>query len=133
MENVIPGPNTIFLTLIQPSQSIRIAGISVNTCEINLSKNNYELIKKFTTTNTDAFSWLEIKPKQQIPGKSYDIKDHNQVKRLLQNILDGVWGKGAWTNNHHYLPLKDAFFEMSENRDRRIRLRIPVNNVHIIK
>jgi hypothetical protein len=76
--------------------------------------------------------WLEIKPKSPVGSeKNYDIKDYNELKRLLAALLDGLFGKGNWTQEQHAKPLKSLLFEMSENRERKIRLRIPKENLHL--
>ena len=75
--------------------------------------------------------WLEIKPKNFDVSKDYDINDHNELKRLLEALLNGLFGKKNWTKDKHYEPLKTTLFEMSENRERKIRLRIPKENILI--
>ena len=64
-------------------------------------------------------------------NKTFDINDYNEVKRLLVAILDGVFGKDSWTVDHHLNPLKTTLFEMSEKRDRKIRLKIHSNNISL--
>jgi hypothetical protein len=77
--------------------------------------------------------WLEIKPKNfKNTQKSFDINDYNEIKRLLFALLDGIYGKGNWTKELHLYPLKETLFEMSEKRERRIRLSIPVTNITIV-
>jgi len=74
--------------------------------------------------------WLEIKPKSSVqPNREYDINDHNEIKRLLFALLDGLFGKGNWTQDHHLKPLKDSLFEMSAQRERKIRLAVPSENI----
>ena len=74
--------------------------------------------------------WLEIKPKSESrPEKNYDIQDHNEIRRLIHALLDGIFGKGNWTRNLHEQPLRQALFEMSEKRERKIRLALPAANV----
>ncbi|MEM9647421.1 MAG: hypothetical protein AAF969_03000 [Bacteroidota bacterium] len=76
--------------------------------------------------------WLEIKPKNfSVTGKKYDISDYNQIKRLLAALLDGLFGEGNWSKEQHLIPLKNTLFEMSENRDRKIRLIIPPENIFL--
>ena len=75
--------------------------------------------------------WLEIKPKNFDGAKNYDINDHNELKRLVEALLNGLFGKKNWTKNKHFTPLKNTLFEMSENRERKIRLQLPKENIHI--
>ena len=77
--------------------------------------------------------WLEIKPKNFDTLKSYDINDHNELKRLMEALLDGLFGKKNWTKDMHFTPLKNTLFEMSENRERKIRLLLPKENIYIEK
>ena len=96
-----------------------------------LSPTLYELFLKFAQRRSNSEDqWLEIKPKNfAIGNKTFDINDYNEVKRLTNAILDGVFGKKNWTTDHHYNPLKNTLFEMSERRDRKIRLKIPKENI----
>ncbi|WP_431124923.1 hypothetical protein [Flagellimonas flava] len=77
-------------------------------------------------------SWLEIKPKNFTAGeKNYDIGDYNQIKRLLNALLDGLFGKGNWSREQHLIPLKNTLFEMSESRNRKIRMILPPENIFL--
>ena len=97
---------------------------------ITLSPSLYELLLKFAERKkSNSDDWLEIKPKGDQRGKEYDINDYNEIKRILQRLLDGLFGKDNWTKNKHELPLKLALFEMSEKRERKIRLAIPSENI----
>lgn len=138
MENIIPDSRYITLGLRRSKNDsgkvqhlVGVGGIfGPKPQQLSLSHSSYELLSAFIEARlTD--DWLEIKPKNddRSTGRTYPISDHNQIKRLIQNLLDELFGKGAWTQNHHYLPLREALFEMSDKRDRRIRLRLPVENV----
>ncbi|GMN09327.1 hypothetical protein MTsPCn9_02170 [Croceitalea sp. MTPC9] len=99
--------------------------------EVKLSNASFELLKRFAESRKlSPESWLEIKPKHHaIKERAYDINDYNEVKRLLIALVDGLFGKGNWTNEHHLLPLKNTLFELSEKRERKIRLSIPPDNI----
>lgn len=94
--------------------------------EILLSAAHYNLLLKFAKRKKEADTWLEIKPKSDIYGAQYDIKDYNEIKRLLNALLDGLIGKHLWTKNLHEQPLKATLFEVSA---RKIRLAIPADNL----
>lgn len=98
---------------------------------LNLSNKNYDLLAKFIDRKcNDPEGWLEIKPKSNArAGITYDVNDHNEIRRLLSSILDGVYGKGLWTKTEHEIPLKSLLFEMSSQRERKIRLSIPPSNL----
>ena len=99
---------------------------------VQLTPALYRLFKEFALRKQDMNDdWLEIKPKNFDVSKEYDINDHNELKRLLEAILNGLFGKKNWTKDKHYEPLKVTLFEMSENRERKIRLRIPKENIYI--
>lgn len=107
--------------------------IGLNEHKINLSASPYELFLRFAQKRMDASDdWLEIKPKNH-PQKEklFDINDYNEVKRLLVVLLDGFFGKGNWTKDHHLTPLKKTLFELSEKRERKIRLLIPPENISL--
>ncbi|MEM8888680.1 MAG: hypothetical protein AAGD28_11910, partial [Bacteroidota bacterium] len=99
---------------------------------IPLSPTLYKLLLLFAQRKQEGEEWLEIKPKADSrPEKTYDIQDHNEIKRLMIALLDGLFGKGNWTKNLHEHPLRTALFEMSEKRERKIRLKLPSSNISI--
>lgn len=100
---------------------------------VDLSNKNYDLMSKFISKRINSEEgWLEIKPKSDTrSGKQFDINDHNEIKRLLSSILDGIYGKGLWSKAEHEVPLKAILFEMSSQRERKIRLLIPASNLDI--
>ena len=77
--------------------------------------------------------WLEIKPKN-LPNttQQFDIKDYNEIKRMLHAILDGYFGKSTWTKDQHETPLKKFLLERSDDKERRVRLSLPPANVEIL-
>jgi len=141
-EKLIPAAKDIFLKLkLEKAESgkydhiAQVSGFRQNeNHSIKLTPANYNLLKVFAERKQDPNNdWLEIKPKNESrDGKSYDIKDHNEIKRLINSILDGIFGKQMWSKDQHERPFKEAIFEMSEKRERKIRLKIPVSNITII-
>ena len=104
-----------------------VGGIfNIKNKETHISKSNFALLEKFITQRKNGSDgWLEIKPKNDSrDGKIYDINDYNEVKRLIHTLLDGLFGKGLWSKDQHEKPLKEALFEISKNRDRKIRLSV---------
>ena len=98
--------------------------------KVALTASQYELLHHFATAKCSGLDeWLEIRPKHPIAKKNYDIKDHNEVKRLLNALLDGLYGKGNWTKELHLQPFKETLFELSKKRERKIRLRLPPENI----
>ena len=139
-ENVIPENSKLHLLLrkmkLENSKMkylVAISGIPhMPVRECHLSRGNFELLEKFAEAKAAGDQWLEIKPKESTRGqKSYDIKDHNEIKRLLNSILDGLFGKGSWSSENHFIPLKNALFEYSKERPRIIRLQLSPRQVNI--
>ena len=137
-ENVIPDAAHMFLAFEQKKEAngkinrlVRLNGIPGKPhSEVPLTPALYTLLLTFAQQKKKGEGWLEIKPKSESrPDKNYDIQDHNEVRRLIHALLDGIFGKGNWTKNLHELPLRKALFEMSEKRERKIRLALPGENV----
>ena len=138
-ENVLPEPKHLFfrfdkkkLTSGKFQQVVYLKGIpGKEECVISLTPALFKLFHKFADRKKGLEDdWLEIKPKNESRAeKQYDIADHNQIKRLCTSMLDDIFGKEAWTNEQHLKPLKSTLFEMSDKRERKIRLRIPSNNL----
>lgn len=112
--------------------SVKVSGVGNSAKSIRLSSAHYALLEKFIArrTNTED-GWLEIKPRRSIPGKVYDIHDYNEVKRLLQALLDGIYGKKEWSKEREESTWKEVLFELSPNRERKIRLRLFPNQVSL--
>lgn len=99
--------------------------------KIALTQASYKLMLEFASRKKTSEGWLEIKPKNASLNKTFDINDYNEIKRLLISILDSIFGEGNWTKNKHFDPLKSALFEKSEQRNRKIRLSIPPENIYL--
>ena len=140
-ENIIPTAKDIFLNLRLVKNGdgkfehiAHVKGFpGKEDQDIKLSPANFKLLELFVKRKLDTDNeWLEIKPKSESrTGKVYDIKDHNEIKRITHSILDGVFGKQMWTKEQHEAPLKSTIFEMSEKRERKIRLKIPADNLSL--
>ncbi len=140
IETVIPQPHQLRLRFLKNKVPIgknnfqvALGGFPGSEDRIvQLSPALYRLFKSFAKQRiTKTEGWLEIKPKNFDDSKTYDINDHNEIKRLLAALLDGLFGKQGWTKEKHFIPLKTTLFEMSELRERRIRLLIPKENIII--
>ncbi len=106
-----------------------------NTAPVRLTPALHDLLSRFAARRTDEDAteggWLEIKPKHEgRRGRSYDIRDHNEVRRLLHALLDGLYGAGHWAREQHELPLRETLFETDEARPRMIRLALPPAAIH---
>lgn len=112
--------------------AVFVKGLTGNEVKkITLSATHYNLFLKFATRRkVEPEGWLEIRPKSETRNsRTYDIKDHNEIKRLIGAILDGVFGKDLWSKDKHELPLRQTLFEMSKQRARKIRLSLPGENI----
>ncbi len=105
-----------------------------NQCAIRLTKSPFDLLMLFAQKRQSDNPWLEIKPKSESrPSKVYDIQDYNQIKRLIEGLLDGIYGKGNWLKAKHFESLKSALFEGDESKSRRIKLKIPADNIQLLE
>lgn len=114
--------------------SLIINGINNKSILVKLTRGQYHLLHVFAQKKKwdQDKGWLNIKPKsEKRNGDKYDIKDHNEIKRLTHGLLDDIYGKSMWTKNSHELPFKEIFFEQSETEDRKIRLSIPASNIKL--
>lgn len=140
-ENVIPKPQQLFLSFEaykqadgRLEQQVLLKGLpGLIDRRITLTPALYELLLKFARRRVaEAEGWLEIKPKSEgRTGKSYDINDHNEIKRLLTALLDGIFGRDQWAERQHLQPLKQSLFERSKKRGRRVRLALPAENISL--
>ncbi len=140
-ENVLPEAGQLFLRFDRQKLNngklqhlVHLGGLQGSEeRQIALTPALFNLLYKFAQRKKgDKEDWLEIKPKKDARSdRLYDISDHNQIKRLLVCLLDGLFGKDAWTNEQHLKPLKATLFEMSEKRERKIRLRVPARNLSL--
>lgn len=139
-ENVIPGPEHLFLSLERRKNEsgkyefrAQLKGIPGKSDRpVALTPAMYDLFLTFARRRREGAGWLEIKPKSDPrSAKTYDIQDHNEIKRLLTALLDGIFGEGSWTRNLHEQPLRTALFELSDKRDRKIRLRLPAEHIFL--
>lgn len=140
-ENVIPKPQHFHLgfqkqknTKGKLEQLVLVRGFPGDKVrKVPLTPALYELLLKFARRRKNGSNdWLEIKPKGSVfSGKNFDINDYNEIKRLLIALLDGIFGKENWTRDHHLKPLKNTLFEMSEKRERKIRLAVPPHNISL--
>ena len=133
-ENIRLSPSLFKLSLFKSENKLSISGVNgdYNNSDVILTDTYFKLLDKFVTRKIQGDGWLEIKPKNDPrSGKVYDITDHNQLKRLLHAILDSLYGKGNWTKEQHLNPLRKAFFEMSEKRERKVRLAIDREQISV--
>ena len=139
-ENVIPSSEHFYVKFNKIKnnkdkfeQFVMLKGLpGGNERKVKLTPALYNLFLKFAQQKKEqGDDWLEIKPKNFELSRTYDINDHNEIKRLLTALLDGIFGKENWTRDHHLNPLKNSLFEMSEKRERRIRLALPPENIDL--
>jgi len=133
-ESLIPAPTQIKVFFNKKERSVALKGFPGDSIrKIVLSPGSFDLFYKFAECKKNSSKdWLEIKPKNfEGSTKEYDIKDHNEIKRLLLGIVDGLFGKDNWSQELHLKPLKNSLFEMSEKRERKIRLAIPAEHISL--
>jgi hypothetical protein len=139
-ENILPSSNQLSFTLNKVKTDTgrfqhycNLSGIpGKESKEIALTPGSFALLETFISKRKSDDGWLEIKPKAETrKEKQYDIKDYNEIKRLLKQLLDGLFGKDNWTKTHHEMPLKEVLFENSETESRKIRLRLLPANINV--
>lgn len=139
-ENVIPETANFYLRFdrsttagAKMNRKVFLKGLpGGNEREVQLTPALYQLFFEFAQRKKEGIDpWLEIKPKNFDRSIRYDINDHNEIKRLLSALLDGIFGKENWTRDHHQIPLKNTLFEMSVKRERRIQLALPPENIKL--
>ncbi|MEL6717354.1 MAG: hypothetical protein AAFP82_01425 [Bacteroidota bacterium] len=101
--------------------------------QLALSRAPFELLLRFAQRKVeDKEAWLIIKAKNDKRNNTnFDISDHNQVKRIITALLDQLHGRGNWTTEQHYTPFRNALFELSSEKERRIRLAIPQEQIDL--
>ncbi|MCR9250338.1 MAG: hypothetical protein NXI20_07925 [bacterium] len=136
---IIPGPTQLFLSFSKEKNEkqkyehiINLQGIPGKSDPIILTPGMFNLLLKFAVKKLDGSDWLELKPKNDPRSDyTYDIKDHNELRRLLAALLDGIFGKNQWTKEQHEQPLKQSLFDSPPDMERKIRLAIPKENLVI--
>lgn len=97
---------------------------------IAFTEKNFQLLQKFAEKRlqepeTDG-GWLEIQPKS-LKHNRFDIKDYNEINRILDAMLNDVKGENNWLPVDRQ-DLKKILFEYDASKSRRIRLRVlPAN------
>lgn len=140
-ESIVPDSSRLQLNLRTEKTKqgkvlrlVRVTGLrEPEEIEVQLTPAHFDLLHRFVDRRTKGEGWLEIKPKQdQRSEKVYDINDHNQVKRLLNSLLDGIYGIGNWSKEKHHMPFRNALFEAGQTGSRKIRLRLPPGQLSTI-
>lgn len=138
-DNVIPESSSLFLTFSRKKKDtgklqhqVTVFGIKGKTSPVTLSQANFNLLLTFALKKASGSDWLDVKPKNDPrQNQHYDINDHNEIRRLNIAMVEGLFGKEHWTKDHHEIPLKNALFDWSEKRNRKVRLAIPSENLTI--
>lgn len=132
-ENIIPTKEHFRIIFNRKERFVLLKGFPGDSeRKVSLTPALFDLFFKFAERKKNGLDeWLEIKPKSFEGSKEYDIRDHNEIKRLLFALLDGLFGKDNWTQDLHLKPLKNTLFEMSEKRERKISLAIPTENISL--
>lgn len=99
--------------------------------KVFFTEKTYGLFFKFgqRRKENENGGWLEIQPKTKTAQqKSYDLKDYNEISRILDYILNEVHGAGNWSKEEERKQLKEKLFEYD---NRKIRLKILPENISI--
>ena len=145
-DNPIPGADHLILSLRRKKilgankyeNRVRLQGIKGSHKDFILTDKPYELLRKFVVfrleekdKKEEKDKWLEIAPsKQNRPGTNYDIKEHQNISRMLDGLLKGLF-REEWQRDLYKIPLKETLFERSRDMERRVRLAIPPTNLRL--
>lgn len=133
----LPRPKDMHLVFIKKKNASRkfeyhtiiTVPPSIQTHKIKFTEKPFELFLKFAQKSKTATSpentWLEIQPKSGKVG-DYDIKDYNQINRILDPILNQVKGQNNWSSDEDRKALKNALFDY---QNRKVRLRVDQENI----
>ena len=92
--------------------------------KVSFTEKNYALFLKFAQRKVENKNggWLEIQPKTKaLQHKDYDLKDYNEISRILDSILNTAYGTGNWNKEDERKALKEMLFEYD---NRKIRLKV---------
>ena len=136
-QNFIPKPKDLHLVFIRKKNEwnkfehniILTLPPDIQTRKIAFTEKNFSLLLKFASKRQEALndkdSWLEIQPKSAKKG-AYDIKDYNQINRILDTILNETKGPENWSIDEDRNYLKQVLFEYNS---RKIRLKVAPENI----
>ena len=99
--------------------------------KVSFTEKTYELFLKFGQKRKENLNggWLEIQPKTKTAQqKNYDLKDYNEISRILDCILNETYGQNKWSKDEEKKSLKETLFEYD---NRKIRIKILPENISI--
>lgn len=140
-EHVLPAPHqmglSFFTKKVESGRMDHFITLTVPSIayheSIKLTKSRHQLLFKFAQALKSNDPWLEIKPKNDPrQNRAYDINDHNEIKRLIDNLLDEIHGKSNWEPSVERPFLKDALFEFSPDERRKVKLRIAEKRINLV-
>ncbi len=142
-KNYFPQPDEMHLFFIQKKiqtnkynyQVILTIPPHIQTQAVSYTEKPFSLFLSFAearkkANNDPKLGWLEIQPKSYKTG-DYDIKDYNEINRLLDPILNSSFGLDNWTSEVERSHLKKVLFAYQKNR--KIKLRVHPSNIHFEK
>lgn len=122
-----PDARLMNLKLCRPN--VWISGIwksKIHECK--LTPKQYTLLSIFIKAKKDGNGWLKIKPKNETRGIPYPIQHENEITRLLESLLNGIFGKGLWNKEEHLNALRQSIFDREPGK---IKLKIPLENIEL--
>ena len=104
---------------------------SIQTKKIVFTEKPWQLLRLFAQRRIEEKDsnggWLEMQAKSS-QNRPYDIRDYNEINRILNAILDEIKGDKNWDKEERSL-LRQLLFEYHNNR--KFRLNIPAENILI--
>lgn len=135
---MLPHPKNIRLQLrIRKNAQHKLEYLSILSIppfvfhkEVLFTEKPFQLLQHFAEKRKTGFpsgGWLEIQPKTAVK-KEYDIKDYNEINRILDTILQTLQTSGT-QGTFDKTALKEALFEYGKRR--RIRLRLAPEHIEL--
>ena len=98
VKQIVFDPTKMFVQMDKPHAIIHGMGDN-QTHQVKLTHKQFSLLSSLIERrlrDVPKEQWLSIKPKNAPPEKHYDIPHENDITRLLEALLDGIFGKGEW-------------------------------------
>ncbi len=111
-----------------PRQKVLVIKQGEKERKLSLNQTRFDLLLAFANAKLEDNRWLRIKPKELKSRQEFDISDHNQVRRLAESLLDGMYGSHQWKLSEEGEHFKQHFFEKATGK---IRLTLKAEQLEI--
>lgn len=127
----LPKPETLHLLFVKRKKGTRYEYFiiltippNIQTHKIIFTEKPYQLLQLFAKRRIEEVQkdggWLEMQSKST-PHRPADIKDYNEINRILNTILDETQGAKNWDKDDRSA-LRQLLFEYHNNRKFRLHV-----------